>query len=151
MAGAWKTSHNPDARPKGCNGKYGASGAAAHRKASKAVCPRCSRSEAHYRRERRRGGIKPRKVQPCGTNAAARRHRSKGEELCFPCRVAEANYQAELRSRPKEQPEDVPKCGTNAGWSRHQRRGEPIDDACRAAHNAYALEWSQRKQLTVQT
>lgn len=98
MAGAWKMTHNPDYLPKGCNGKYGASGAAAHRKASEPVCSYCKRSEAHYRRERRRGAFRPRKLEPCGTYPASRRHRDKGEELCFPCKVAEANYRAELRA-----------------------------------------------------
>lgn len=98
---SWRKDHDPFARPLGCNGKYGVSGVQRHRKAGTDPCEACRESNAHYRRERRRGGIKPRKPQPCGTYAAAQRHKWHGEPLDFACRVAEANYRAELRSRQR--------------------------------------------------
>lgn len=82
--------HNPYARPLGCNGKYGASGTTAHRKRGETPCAACSESNGHYVYETKTRGLKPRKLQPCGTNAAAIRHRRRGEELCFPCRLAQA-------------------------------------------------------------
>lgn len=96
----WDLTHNPDRRPLGCNGKYGRSGAALHERAGEPVCKRCRNSINHYKRERRRGQLSPRKLQPCGTKAAAVRHRKKGEPLCFPCRIAEAAEKAE-RERKK--------------------------------------------------
>ena len=35
------------------------------------------------------GGDQPRQLRPCGTTAAARRHRAHGEEVCPPCLEAE--------------------------------------------------------------
>jgi hypothetical protein len=89
-------------RPLGCNGRYGPSGRVAHQRAGEEVCPLCRESHKHYRREGKRGnpGTK-RRLQPCGTNAAAKRHRAKGEQLCFRCRVAEANYNDFLKDRKK--------------------------------------------------
>ncbi len=37
-------------------------------------------------------------VKPCGTDAAARRHREHGEQLCEPCRRAALDYQRASRS-----------------------------------------------------
>ncbi|MFD9947670.1 hypothetical protein ACFWYW_46610 [Nonomuraea sp. NPDC059023] len=39
-----------------------------------------------------------RKLLPCGTPAAARRHRHRNEKLCDPCREAEVLYQKQLRA-----------------------------------------------------
>jgi hypothetical protein len=38
-------------------------------------------------------------TQPCGTQAAYKRHQRKGEEPCDPCRLAWAEYQRELYQR----------------------------------------------------
>jgi hypothetical protein len=43
-------------------------------------------------RDRKRGKP-PRTPLPCGTRAAATRHRRKGEPLCDACREAERAYQ----------------------------------------------------------
>ena len=97
--------HNPYARPLGCNGKYGRSGARAHRYKGEPACTPCLTTEAHYTREYRSGGIKKgtRKLAPCGTAPAApARHRKRKEPLCFPCRVAEAAYWANQRAKAKE-------------------------------------------------
>lgn len=52
-------------------------------------------------RRRRKLGMKPRgQLQPCGTAAAARRHRRNGEPMCDACRTAaqaENKYYSELR------------------------------------------------------
>lgn len=40
-------------------------------------------------------------TQPCGTVAAAKRHRRRGEPLCGPCRQALAEYQREMYQRRK--------------------------------------------------
>lgn len=102
MAGvSWDLTHNPNARPLGCNGRYGKSGADKHRRHGTAVCKRCRASAAHYQREYTRGGIRPRKLEPCGTNAAAERHRAKGEELCFACKVALSQRVQDYRDRKK--------------------------------------------------
>lgn len=37
--------------------------------------------------------------KPCGTRAAAERHRRKGEPLCEPCREAERQYRRDERTR----------------------------------------------------
>jgi hypothetical protein len=96
---AWRRDHNPAARPLACNGRYGKSGAERHRREGTTPCRRCKASAAHWAREKRRGGLRPRKLAPCGTPAAANRHRRLGEPVDFACLVAEANYRTELRQR----------------------------------------------------
>jgi hypothetical protein len=98
---SWRLDHDPFARPKGCHGKYGVSGVQRHKKAGTDACTDCRESAAHYRRERRRGGIKPRTPQPCGTYGGAARHKAAGEPTCFKCKVAEANYRVDLRERQR--------------------------------------------------
>lgn len=93
----WDYSHSPEVRPLGCNGKYGNSGRARHQRRGEAPCSRCTASANHYRRELRRGQPKPRTLRPCGTPAAASRHRYHGEPLDFACRLAEARQRAERR------------------------------------------------------
>jgi hypothetical protein len=50
---------------------------------------------------RRRKGIVPKVPYPCGTRAAAVRHRRAHEALCVPCQVAEREYQNSRRERPE--------------------------------------------------
>lgn len=45
---------------------------------------------------------KPRELRPCGTRSAAARHRSAGEEVCEPCRQAEADYYHQRWLRQKQ-------------------------------------------------
>jgi len=94
----WKRDHNPEARPEGCNGKYGTSGAAKHRYYGEAVCELCKESARHYQREGRRGQKYPRFIHPCGTWQAAKRHRYNKESLDLPCRIAEAAYTAKCKA-----------------------------------------------------
>jgi hypothetical protein len=99
---AWKLDHNPEVRPLGCNGRYGNSGRGVHKNAGTPVCARCKKSAAHYARERRRGGIKPRTLEPCGTHAAAERHRRLGEPIDMACKLADANKSQDYRDRQKD-------------------------------------------------
>jgi hypothetical protein len=48
-------------------------------------------SDSRAYRDRKRGGP-PRTPAPCGTPAAAKRHRRHGEPLCAPCVAAERAY-----------------------------------------------------------
>ena len=96
-----KKRHDPYARPLGCNGKYGASGTRAHKRRGEPPCPACSESNGHYVYETKHGGRRPRKLQPCGTNAAAMRHRRKNEPLCFACQVAQARDRNERYNQRK--------------------------------------------------
>jgi len=84
-------------RPLGCNGKPGDSGRKAHARKNQPPCSKCKEASNHAKRERTRGQANPRKVHPCGTPAAARRHRYNDEPLDFACKVAEATYRAEQR------------------------------------------------------
>ena len=97
--GPWDLTHDPEARPVGCNGAYGVSGAHRHRREGTETCAKCLASEAHYQREYRRGQPKPKALKPCGTWAAAQRHRKKREPLDFACRLAESEYKQERRER----------------------------------------------------
>ena len=118
-----KPDHDPYARPQGCNGKYGRSGARAHRYRGEQACPPCLTSENHYQREYRSGGIrKGRTLKPCGTQAAAKRHRNKGERLCFTCRVSEAAYWAEQRAKARKPCVKQP-VNSNASLSSYDSKG----------------------------
>lgn len=44
----------------------------------------------------------PRKLSPCGTPAAAKRHRRNGEPLCEECRAAERGEKSERDERKRE-------------------------------------------------
>lgn len=98
---AWKLDHDPTARPLGCNGRWGNSGRSAHTKRQEPPCAACLASSAHYAREHRRGAIKPRTLEPCGTHAAAERHRIKGEPIDMACRLADANKSQDYRDRQR--------------------------------------------------
>lgn len=90
--------HDPEARPIGCNGKYGPSGYKTHRRRGEPSCKKCSASKNHYQREYMRGQTYPHRLRPCGSKAAAVRHRKRGEDLDFACRVAEAADNARRRA-----------------------------------------------------
>ena len=74
-----------------------------------------------------------RNVRPCGTPAAAGRHRFYGEPLCDRCREAERVRKRQQRQglRPSRK---APRHGTVSGWQ-HLHRGETPCDACREAKN----------------
>ena len=50
-----------------------------------------------------RGYVVERELRPCGTPAAARRHRRRGEQVCDACRAAEADARAASRAAQRAQ------------------------------------------------
>lgn len=98
---SWRKDHDPAAKPLACNGKYGASGSQRHRYHGEKPCEKCRESEAHMRREARRGQRHPKVLYPCGTWQAAKRHQKRGEEIDYPCKLARAKYERELRAEKR--------------------------------------------------
>ena len=97
----WKLDHDPEALPLGCNGLYGKSGYNKHKYHGTEPCEACKESKRHYERERDRGQNYPRKLKPCGTPAAAKRHRYNKEPLDIACRLAEQRERNEIRDRKR--------------------------------------------------
>lgn len=97
----WSKSHDPLVRPLGCNRKPGYSGQNMHRRQGTVVCGLCREASNHMRREARRGQPYPVPLYPCGTQAAAHRHRRHGEPLDLRCAVADARDSAERYARKK--------------------------------------------------
>jgi hypothetical protein len=64
-------------------------------------CALCKASEAHYARELRRGQGLPRPLHQCGTPAAYKRHKEKGEPIDFTCRVGRSKYLADNRAKKR--------------------------------------------------
>lgn len=55
------------------------------------MCEACRESHNHYRRELTRGqGVRREAKAKCGTTGGARRHYRLKEELCLPCKLAQA-------------------------------------------------------------
>lgn len=96
---SWRKDHDPEARPLGCRGKYGASGSQWHRAHGEKPCDKCRASESHLRRENRRGQNYPLVLYPCGTWQAAKRHQNKGEVIDLPCKLARNAYEKQLRDK----------------------------------------------------
>lgn len=78
-----------------------------------------------------------RRLQPCGTVAAYRRHLRHGEVPCRSCCDALALAQRERRGAPVRGRYGVNGCGTNTGYHAHRRRGEAACRPCLDAMNAY--------------
>lgn len=93
-------------------------------------------------------GMPLRPYAPCGTTAAAARHRHNGEPLCEPCRLARNAAQLERRRASGVQPRELQPCGTYAAAARHRRRGERPCPACLTAEAEYTLplmrSWRER-------
>lgn len=70
--------------------------------------------------------------QPCGTEAAARRHTYYKEPLCDECAKGRAERKAANVKPPKTAP-----CGTVGAYQRHLRHNEPTDEPCREANRVY--------------
>lgn len=75
-------------------------------------------------------------LTPCGTYAAATRHRRHGEPLCDPCRQAERAY-GRKRRPDRRPPRPTPPCGTVAAYYRHRRRAEKACLPCLDALSAH--------------
>jgi hypothetical protein len=83
----------------------------------------------------------PRKLMPCGTNAAYVRHVRRNEPTCQPCRDAHAEYGREHVDGGR--PRGVAKCGTQAGYDKHLRRREETCAECRAAHSRHVGKYAK--------
>lgn len=80
----------------------------------------------------------PRKnLLPCGTPAAARRHRQAREPLCDPCSAAERADKEQQRRAKGMKPMQAAKCGTRPAYQGHLRRKEVPCQACKDADRAY--------------
>lgn len=97
----WDITHDPDNPPRGCNGQIGESGRKRHTRHRTPICDECRAASAWYARERKRGGRISRPLKPCGTMAAATRHRTRGERVCLACAIAEARYHSVLRAKKR--------------------------------------------------
>jgi hypothetical protein len=76
-------------------------------------------------------------LQPCGTEAAYRRHLKYGEEPCEPCReaflrAAQARSERHRRKRGSKV-RGLQPCGTAAAYQRHKLHGEEPCEACKQA------------------
>lgn len=103
----WRLDHDPEARPLGCNGKYGTSGSKVHRYRGETPCEKCKASEAHYARELSRGQNLPRIKHGCGTWQKAEWHIKRGEPVDFACRAARSDYRNKLAAEKASLPLDL--------------------------------------------
>lgn len=85
-----------------------------------------------------------RELQPCGTNAAYRRHRYYNEPACPECRTAATVYEIARLRKHGGGPRKIAQCGTHSGYVRHIRNREPTCLPCRKAHVSAVVE-SKRK------
>ena len=75
---------------------------------------------------------------PCGTPAAYKRHKKRGETACGPCLEAAREYVRQQRDRNRGRPPREPlPCGTQAGFARHKYWGETPCGPCREAEREY--------------
>lgn len=87
-----------------------------------------------------------RPLAPCGTEAAYRRHRRRGEHADAACRAANVaatqNRKARQAPAPRQRAErPPPPCGTKAAYERHKRLGESPCQPCRDANATYVRGW----------
>ena len=101
----------------------------------------CKAAHAQYRAKQRGGGYTGKRRAeplPCGTSAAAARHRYNGEPVCFKCRVGESEARNRRRKprpkTPKTPPQDTGACGTDKGYQRHGRAHQHACQPCKTAH-----------------
>jgi len=97
------------------------------------TCRACR--DAHAAHERGGSGShQPRRLAPCGTKSARRRHR-RWDETCAECEVT------------PDPPTPLRPCGTRAAYERHRSNGEQACEACKAAEAEYRTAMKQaRKQ-----
>lgn len=101
-----------------------------------------------------------RKLKPCGTEAAYKRHVRLQKKLeaagdpegaaaaapCEPCKKAHSRSVVAAK-RKTWAPRALRPCGTEAAYQRHIARGEPTDFKCRLAHANYVRPYYRaRKQ-----
>lgn len=87
-----------------------------------------------------------RPLQPCGTPAAYKRHRVRGEQACDACKAAENRAQQQRRGYVAKHVPRAPlqPCGTRAAYERHRTHGEKPCEACKAANS----ERSRQRRIT---
>lgn len=157
----WDPAHDPEARPLGCNGKYGRSGTSAHARRGEKACPDCRASINHFQRELRRGTAEagngnwdlthnPNR-RPLGCNgkyssSGAATHRRRGEKVCKRCRISAAHYSREATRRGLR-PRRLKPCGTNAAAERHRKNGEELCFRCKVAIAQRSQERRDRKKV----
>lgn len=94
-------------------------------------------------------GESKRKLQPCGTPAAYRRHQKAGEVADDACLKAWTKYNKQWYKPGPPRPPLKP-CGTLTAYRRHLRRKEkpckPCRDARSAYMRAYMKQWRDRKK-----
>ena len=83
----------------------------------------------------RRGQNLPRHINPCGTPAAARRHRYKGERLDIACATAEADYHAGHRAKQRQARE--------AALKKLHAEGERLTLAIVSRRRRRCMRWKQ--------
>lgn len=158
--GKWDPTHDPTARPLGCNGKYGRSGAAAHRRRGTETCDLCRASFSHFRREERRGTAEAgngnwdlthnpnRRPLGCrgryGPSGAAY-HRKHGTKVCARCRNSAKHYAREA-TRGGIRPRVLKPCGTPAAAERHRAKGEELCFKCKVASAQRVQENRDRRK-----
>ncbi len=86
----------------------------------------------------------PRKLQPCGTDAAYQRHRWRDETPCVECQTAHSTDERRRTHRHGTEERFSAGCGTHGGWYRHLYAGEEPCQTCRDAHNAARRRWRVR-------
>ena len=131
-------------------------GVNAHRKRNEPPCPGCKKfmsnpDASDIATPRRKPGPIPGSVPlaPCGTIAAVKRHRDRGQELdalCDTARLAHNKQRREERVKKQGPPRELMPCGTRAAAWRHYKNGEPLDEACLKARRTADNEWKARKR-----
>ena len=121
------------------------------KRSGKEACEECKTAHSAYNADRKRktrAASKPVKPPaepaPCGTYAAAGRHKRRGEPLDDACRQARRDYQNDQKKRLRgpAKPHDPKPIthGTLAGRSAHYYRGEAPCDDCKNAYNKAARD-----------
>lgn len=85
------------------------------------------------------------RLAPCGTEAAYRRHLRWKETPCASCRAEHARLQAVHRAAPRKPPRQLVPCGNVAAYRRHLRWGEQPCRACMDANAAEMRAWTRRR------
>lgn len=124
-----------------------ASGVKAHKDRNEPPCPGCRKfmnnpDASDKATPNRRPGPMPGSVPlaPCGTIAAVKCHKDRGQDLdalCDAARLADNKKRRDERAQRNAKPRELMPCGTNAAASRHTQRGEPLDEACLIARREY--------------
>jgi hypothetical protein len=80
-------------------------------------------------------------LKPCGTIAAYRRHKGRGEPVDVACLLVQRQYERDKKrtqaAKAGRSPQVLAPCGTVSGYNRHLRRAETACRACRDAIAAY--------------